>query len=75
MKGNSFPTVQIGIRAQIQHLKAYANQEPLNNECVDPRFSLVSRGSAPDVISLGGKWAAQGYGPKIMDILHKIEAM
>lgn len=29
MKGNSFDTLQIGIRAQIQHLKAYANNESL----------------------------------------------
>ena len=28
MKGNSFDTPQLGIRAQIQHLKAYANTAP-----------------------------------------------
>jgi len=28
-KGNSFSTPQMGIRAQIQHLKAYANKESL----------------------------------------------
>ena len=27
MKGNSWATPQLGIRAQIQHLKAYANNE------------------------------------------------
>lgn len=43
MKGASFDTPQLGIRAQIQHLKAYANHEPLRNACIDPRFSLVSR--------------------------------
>ena len=28
--GNSFPDVRTGIRAQVQHLKAYASSEELN---------------------------------------------
>lgn len=79
-KGESFATPQIGIRAQIQHLKAYANSEPLGGECVDPRFHLVSRGSAPYVEWLGqpdnpqGKgWAtAKGYGARILAVLADI---
>ena len=79
-KGESFATPQIGIRAQIQHLKAYANSEPLQKECVDPRFYLVSRGSAPYVEWLGqqenpkGKgWAtAKGYGDRILAVLAEI---
>lgn len=51
--GASFPDVETGIRAQVQHLKAYACDEPLNNECVDPRFSYVKRGSAIYVEWLG----------------------
>ena len=46
MKGNSFDTPQNGIRAQIQHLKAYANTEPLVNPVIDPRFKYVPRGCA-----------------------------
>jgi len=46
-KGAWFDTPQIGVRAQIQHLKAYACNEPLNNSCVDPRFQYVFRGRAP----------------------------
>lgn len=38
-----FETPQLGVKAQIQHLKAYASNEPLNNECIDPRFNLVKR--------------------------------
>lgn len=80
MKGNSFDTPQLGIRAQIQHLKAYANTVKLKQDCVDPRFDLVSRGSAPYVEYLGiqenpkGKgWAAgAGYGEKILKILDAI---
>lgn len=79
-KGESFATPQVGIRAQIQHLKAYANNERLAKECVDPRFYLVSRGSAPYVEWLGqqenpkGKgWAtAKGYGDRILAVLAEI---
>ena len=79
-KGNSFETPQIGIRAQIQHLKAYANTDPLVNECVDPRFRYVKRGCAEYVEWLGiqenpsGKgWASgAGYGNKILRILKNI---
>ena len=52
-KGASFPDVQTGIRAQVQHLKAYASDEPLNQECVDPRFSYVKRCAAIYVEWLG----------------------
>ncbi len=53
VNGASFPDVETGIRAQVQHLKAYASTEPLNKECVDPRFSYVKRNSAPYVEWLG----------------------
>lgn len=80
MKGNSFATPQLGIRAQIQHLKAYGSTEALVNEKVDPRFQYVTRGSAAYVEWLGiqenpsGKgWASgAGYGGKILTILDKI---
>ena len=45
-KGCSFDTPQLGIRAQIQHLKAYASEDSLVNECVDSRFRYVVRGCA-----------------------------
>lgn len=48
-QGNSFSSVRVGIRAQIQHLKAYANSDPLSQLCVDPRFDRVQRGCAPYV--------------------------
>ena len=53
LKGNSFDTPQLGIRAQIQHLKAYASTDALQNDCVDPRFKYVIRGSAEYVEWLG----------------------
>ena len=58
----TFPTVRMGIRAQVQHLKAYATTTPLNNPCVDPRFNLVRRGSAQYVEWLGQKENPNGYG-------------
>lgn len=53
--GNSFADVREGLRAQVQHLKAYASTEALNQSCVDPRFNYVNRGCAPTVEELGGK--------------------
>lgn len=65
IRGHSFATPQLGIRAQIQHLKAYASMAPLNNPCVDPRFRYVkNRGCAPHIEDLGGKWASPGYDTK-----------
>lgn len=83
MLGASFATPQLGIRAQVQHLKAYANQSPLRNPVIDPRFSLVKRGSAPTVQYLGIQenpqgygWAAGAdYGVKILNILENILAV
>lgn len=82
VKGNSFTSPQIGIRAQIQHLKAYASTEALRQACVDPRFKYVQRGSAKYVEWLGQKenpqglgWAAgAGYGSKILRILADVIA-
>lgn len=59
--GLSFPDDHTGIRAQIQHLKAYATAEPLAQACVDPRYRYVSKGCAPTFEQLSGKWAVPGY--------------
>ncbi len=83
MKGNSFDTPQLGIRAQIQHLKAYSCTESLAQAQIDPRFGYVLRGCAPYVEWLGiqenpqGKgWAAgAGYGDSILRILNHILSM
>jgi hypothetical protein len=63
-----------GVRAQVQHLKAYASTEPLKQECVDPRFKLVTRGVAPSWEDLNGRWAVpgNGYGESIVDIHRRI---
>ncbi|WP_167380489.1 GBS Bsp-like repeat-containing protein [Gordonibacter urolithinfaciens] len=68
--GNSFADVRTGLRAQVQHLKAYASTEELVQVCVDPRFGYVKRGCAPTVESLGGKWAtSQYYGVELVALI------
>ncbi|MGD1900281.1 MAG: N-acetylmuramoyl-L-alanine amidase [Phormidesmis sp.] len=63
----SFNSVAIGVRAHIQHLKAYASTEPLARPKVDPRFDFVKRGVAPLVGQLSNLWAADPqYGQKIL---------
>ena len=79
--GASFTNPRRGIRAHVQHLKAYANEEALVNPCVDPRFGLVKRGSAPYVEWLGQKenpngygWATRkNYGYSILDLIGDIK--
>lgn len=69
-QGASFPNAQIGVRAHIQLLKAYASTEPLVQEVVAPRFRFVTRGIAPLVEQLSGRWSADPqYGTKITAIL------
>lgn len=79
----SFPDPRTGVRAQVQHLKAYANAAALVNPCVDPRFHLVARGAAEFVEWLGagdnpqGKgWAVpgKGYGGSVIKMLNDIIA-
>jgi hypothetical protein len=75
-EGESFPTPRIGVRAQIQHLKAYATEEPLKNDLVDPRYRWVRYGSAPTIYGLAGSWAAdKDYGKKIKSILDTLYAV
>ncbi|MFM8303063.1 MAG: glucosaminidase domain-containing protein [Actinomycetota bacterium] len=66
----TFPDARSGVRAQIQHLRAYADatattcaQPPLHNPCIDPRFNLVSpKGKAPTWNQFGnGVWATDPY--------------
>ena len=59
--GLTFADDRTGIRAQIQHLKAYATTEPLTQTCVDPRYKYVTKGCAQTFENLSGKWAVPGY--------------
>ncbi|WP_241156707.1 glucosaminidase domain-containing protein [Bacillus sp. FJAT-42376] len=70
VKGAYFSSPDEGVRAHIQHLKAYASTEPLNTVLADPRFNLVKRGIAPLWSDLNGRWAVpgRGYGEKVLQI-------
>ena len=78
--GCIFDTPQEGIRAQIQHLKAYGSTLPLNGAQIDPRFGYVQRGCAEYWDWLGMQenpqglgWAgAANYGPVILSIYSRI---
>ncbi|WP_251860927.1 N-acetylmuramoyl-L-alanine amidase [Clostridium sp. Marseille-Q2269] len=85
VQGAHFNDVRTGVRAVIQHLKAYCSTEALKNPCVDPRFTYVERGISPYVEWLGiGEnpqhpdkgWAAdRNYGKSIiamMEVAKKI---
>lgn len=78
--GETFADVRTGLRAQVQHLKAYASTDGLNNACVDKRFQYVSRGTARYVEWLaipqnpyGKGWAADAdYGMKLLRIMDSL---
>lgn len=74
-KGAWFKDAREGVRAQIQHLKAYANKDSISKAIVDPRFDLVQpRGKAPNWEDLNGYWAVpgNGYGESILSIYNEL---
>lgn len=86
--GLTFADDRTGIRAQIQHLKAYATADSLTQACVDPRYKYVQKGCAPSFERLSGKWAVPGcsgypdltaareakdsYGDHIVQLLNRV---
>ena len=68
--GATFPNPSTGVLAHIQHLFAYTSTAPIpaGDSEVDPRFSLVKRGSATTWQGLNGKWAVPGtiYGQLVL---------
>jgi hypothetical protein len=73
--GERFPDPRTGVRAHVQHLKAYATDAPLQRELVDPRYRYVRYGSSPAIKGLAGTWAAdRAYADKIGSILERLYA-
>jgi len=69
----TFATAQLGVRAHVQHLKAYASVEPLVETAIDPRFRFVTRGVAPTVPQLAGRWSPElDYGDRILATLRRL---
>ncbi len=73
-RGNTFETEQMGVRAHIQHLKAYGSAEPLNMPLVDPRYRWVNpKGKATTIHGLAGTWASDiQYGIKLEGLLSRL---
>jgi hypothetical protein len=77
-----FVDARTGVRAHIQHLRAYADSTatkcavpPLHNPCVDPRFDLVSpKGKAPTWNEFGnGVWATDpNYSSKVLGLYQRL---
>jgi hypothetical protein len=80
----AFPDARTGVRAQIQHLRAYADATattctvpPLHAACVDPRFHLVTpKGKAPTWNQMGnGNWATSTtYAARIIQLYREMLA-
>ncbi len=73
-RGCRFNSEQEGVRAHIQHLKAYGSTEELRMPLADPRYRWVQpKGKAPDVYALSGTWASdRQYGEKLAGILKRM---
>lgn len=71
--GLFFASPQEGVRAHIQHLKAYGSTDSLTNQLVDSRFRFVKRGTAQNISDLTGNWASDPrYHYKIKSILTRL---
>jgi Mannosyl-glycoprotein endo-beta-N-acetylglucosaminidase len=80
--GKSFPDANTGVRAQIQHLRAYADpsatscsQPPLQTPCADPVFNFVTpKGKAPNWNDMGnGNWAAaSNYANEVLSVYNEM---
>lgn len=84
VKGAGFPDARTGVRAQIQHLRAYADPSlrsaaDLKAPLVDPRFKYLvpNERTVPCWEQFGsGIWAADptGYGPRVIGVHQRISA-
>lgn len=78
VKGAFFDSPQLGVRAHIQHLLAYASTKNPTTPVVDPRYELVRSRYGDDTLQewqdLNGRWAVPGvgYGQSILDYYHAI---
>ena len=71
-----FPSDVVGVKAHLQHLCRYAGHPlPEGEEVVDPRYHLVTPGSATTVEALGGRWApSKDYGKSVRTYLDSLLA-
>lgn len=80
VRGASFATPELGVRAHIQHLLAYTQTKRPSTEIIDPRYDLahnirLERGVVDTWYGLNGTWAMGSlYCEKIMATYQKILA-
>lgn len=76
--GEYFESEEIGVRAHIQHLQAYATTADvaLKQDLVDPRYSWVHKAKlAHSVHDLAKNWATDpDYGVKLDNLLKELES-
>ena len=78
VKGAYFATSQLGVRAHIQHLLAYASTREPIQPVVDPRYDLVRNVYGTNTLGhwqdLNGRWAVPGdsYGQSILSMFRAI---
>ena len=81
VKGATFKTPELGVRAHIQHLLAYTQKKRPQIKIVDPRYELahnirMERGMVDTWYGLNGTWAMGSmYCEKIMVTYQKMLAM
>ena len=81
VKGATFKTPELGVRAHIQHLLAYTQKKRPQTKIVDPRYELahnirLERGMVDTWYGLNGTWAMGSlYCEKIMATYQKMLAM
>ena len=74
VKGAYFPSSQMGVRAHIQHLLAYASTRKPVEPVVDPRYQLVRSSYGHRTLAhwedLNGRWVVPGhsYGQSILSM-------
>lgn len=80
--GAHFATIELGVRAHIQHLLAYASESRPQEAVVDPRYELVVQ-NHPEIhgkiqrwTGLNGVWAVPGkrYGQDILQLWQQAKA-
>jgi Mannosyl-glycoprotein endo-beta-N-acetylglucosaminidase/N-acetylmuramoyl-L-alanine amidase len=68
-----FANPQLGVRAHVQQLKAYASTADLKQAIISPRFFTVRRGVAPTVRQLATRWSTDGsYAPKLLATMRRM---
>ncbi len=78
VKGAYFASSELGVRAHIQHLLAYASTRRPTSPLVDPRYDLVRSTYGARTLDtwtdLNGRWAVPGhtYGQSILQLFRDI---